>query len=114
MMLVVTVGIAMIYAFCDQVVNRTGFGPMPLIVGAVGMSILSAIVTRERFLAPLTCLLPSIAAGLVVVYGRGWGYADMHFFVPFFMAASVPAWLIAMRPRRTTAQIGQVDRRERR
>lgn len=91
----VSVAGSMLYVY----VTVSGLGnanPWPMVIGATIISLISAVWTRDRLIAPLTCIAAIMSGASVAGSIRGWGYADMPRSLGIGAGCSVPAILLAV------------------
>ncbi|MEL6894655.1 MAG: hypothetical protein AAFP90_00940 [Planctomycetota bacterium] len=66
-----------------------------LLGGGIVFSVLSAVLTRDRLIAPLTCFLAVMSGDMVVAMIVSWVYAQAGLCALLALLASLPACVVA-------------------
>ncbi|MEM7560836.1 MAG: hypothetical protein AAF394_17070 [Planctomycetota bacterium] len=91
--LIVSVVSALIYALVDEYLLGKQIAGVPTLFTSVGLSLIAAVLTRDRILAPLCSFGGIISGCLVAAVVSGTRYAQLSFALPFALVLSIPGIL---------------------
>ena len=91
-----SIALALVWAGVNQFVLDRPLGPVPMFVATTSIALMSAILTKDLVLAPLTSGLAILAACVLVGSLRGWSFVHVDNFVLISMGCSLPPWLLAV------------------
>lgn len=93
--LLASIGLALSLPVIDLVVLRTSIGIWPVLLVTAGISIFSALFSRNPVLSPLCCVGATVVTDLLAAVVHGVEYAQFHLVIPTAIAFSLPALTIA-------------------
>ncbi|MFO1065413.1 MAG: hypothetical protein U0892_16225 [Pirellulales bacterium] len=103
--MVLSTVLSLSYTFIDEAVLKTAIGAWPTLFVTCGLSVLSALVTRDWIFAPLTCFFAVMAGDVLAGVLRGWAYAQVGLCLGLSSSFSAPALIIAVAMRCTAIYV---------
>src|SRR6187200_257190 len=73
---------ALAYTYVDEAVAKTQHGAWPMLIATSFLAVVSAVVSRHLWLAPLACFVATMAGDLLAAYLVSVRYAQIEICIP--------------------------------